>query len=104
MDNASVHRGGDIQGILDDIENHFGIKLIFLPAYSPELNPCELVFAWLKNYLRQDGSSKQKLVIRLFLAIGEFTNNQLMNFYLKCIVPRNILPDIDQDCNTDDVL
>ncbi|MBR2209321.1 MAG: transposase [Synergistaceae bacterium] len=37
MDNASFHR----KNRLNDIAKKYGIKIIFLPPYSPELNPME---------------------------------------------------------------
>ena len=37
MDNASFHR----KNRLIDIAEKYGIKIIFLPPYSPELNPIE---------------------------------------------------------------
>jgi transposase len=32
---------------------HVGARLIFLPPYSPDLNPIEQAFAKLKHWLRQ---------------------------------------------------
>ena len=53
VDNASVHGGMDsIDLLLDFLEEH-GVSLVYLPAYSPELNPCENVFCMLKTHLRQ---------------------------------------------------
>ena len=37
MDNASFHR----KNCLNDIAKEYGIKIIFLPTYSHELNPIE---------------------------------------------------------------
>lgn len=54
MDNASVHTGDvdNAQLILAEILDQVGIELKLLPTYSPELNPCEFVFARIKNYMR----------------------------------------------------
>ena len=43
-----IRRGGLIAGdvLVLDLA---GVRLIFLPAYSPELNPCELVFGHVKQ-------------------------------------------------------
>ena len=35
-----------------DIADSFGINIIYLPAYSPDLNPIEKVWANFKNILR----------------------------------------------------
>jgi transposase len=56
MDNLSSHKGKTIQAA--------GPKLIFLPPYSPDLNPIEQVFAKLKTLLRKANPSSR---IRRFL-------------------------------------
>ncbi len=48
MDNASFHRKNQLFSLA---QNH-GFNLIFLPPYSPELNPIEHFWSWLKRYLR----------------------------------------------------
>ncbi len=48
MDNASFHR----KKHLISIAQSYGFNLIFLPPYSPELNPIEHFWSWLKRYLR----------------------------------------------------
>jgi len=53
LDNSSIHYAEDIQQVLDDVLEANGITMIFLPTYSPELNPCELVFAQVKYWLRR---------------------------------------------------
>ena len=52
MDNAAIHRyeGGRVLGEWLD---SFGVTLIYLPTYSPELNPVELLFNKLKNILHR---------------------------------------------------
>ncbi len=47
MDNLSSHKGS---GVRDLIEER-GCKLIYLPPYSPDLNPLEEAFAKLKTLL-----------------------------------------------------
>ena len=49
MDNASFHS----QKRLFSVAQNAGCKLIFLPPYSPELNPIEKFWAWLKRFLRK---------------------------------------------------
>ena len=48
LDNASFHRKR-----LISIAERAGHTLIFLPPYSPELNPIENFWSWLKNHLRK---------------------------------------------------
>lgn len=49
MDNASFH----CKTRLFSAAHEAGIDLIFLPPYSPELNPIEHFWAWLKRQLRK---------------------------------------------------
>ena len=54
MDNASVHKGERVQELISEV----GALLRFLPAYSPDLNPIEEVFAEAKGYLKaNDGAT-----------------------------------------------
>ena len=48
IDNARYHNKGRIQSIADE----HGFKIIFLPKYSPDLNPIEKFWANIKNWLR----------------------------------------------------
>lgn len=48
MDNASIHHGPTVDAAL----GAFGVVPVYLPPYSPELNPCELVFSKVKTSLR----------------------------------------------------
>lgn len=49
MDNARFHIGEDIRQLV--VQN--GHKLLYLPAYSPDLNPIEQYWAYAKNIRRK---------------------------------------------------
>jgi transposase len=49
MDNATVHHGGRIAKICDAAN----VLLIYLPPYSPDLNPIEKVFLVLKLQVKR---------------------------------------------------
>ena len=49
MDNLSSHKGQPVRRALRDA----GAHLLFLPPYSPDLNPIEQLFAKLKHLLRK---------------------------------------------------
>jgi transposase len=49
MDNVSIHRSDKIQQIYDNTE----VVLLYLPPYSPDLNPIKEMFGELKTYIRQ---------------------------------------------------
>lgn len=46
LDNAGIHRAKNVQAF---VELHERLSLVFLPPYAPELNPIELVWAYVKR-------------------------------------------------------
>ena len=49
MDNASIHKGGSVRGIIETA----GCELLYLPSYSPDLNPIEHHWASIKHHIRR---------------------------------------------------
>lgn len=49
MDNLSVHK---VAGVREKIESA-GATLVYLPPYSPELSPIELMWSWVKSWMRR---------------------------------------------------
>jgi transposase len=68
MDNLSSHKGAAILRAI----RAAGAKLIFLPPYSPDLNPIEQVFAKLKTLLRRANARTIEAVCE---AIGELLDS-----------------------------
>jgi transposase len=64
MDNLRVHRMNFFKKIFEE----FGIKYLFLPPYSPDLNPIEGMWSKVKTLLR---SSKARTYDSLQRAIGD---------------------------------
>jgi len=62
-----------------------GITLLFLPAYSPDLNPIEMVFAKTKALLRKAAS---RTVDALWRALGKIsqslTREECVNYFRHC--------------------
>lgn len=52
LDNLSVHKHTEAREVVEAA----GCQLRFLPAYSPDFNPIELVFSRLKAHLRKEGA------------------------------------------------
>ena len=78
MDNLGSHKGKAIRRLI----RAAGAKLIFLPKYSPDLNPIEQVFAKLKHLLRKAAA---RTVETVCAAIGEllgtFTKDECANYF-----------------------
>jgi transposase len=59
-----------------------GAKLIFLPKYSPDLNPIEQVFAKIKHFVRKAAARSGEAICA---AIGEileaFTPDECANYF-----------------------
>jgi transposase len=65
MDNLSAHK---VPGIREAIEAA-GATLRYLPQYSPDLNPIEMLFSKLKAFLRK---LAERTIPRLCRSIGSF--------------------------------
>lgn len=69
FDNASYHKGG----ILHKLVTEAGCQLIYLPPYSPDLNPIEKLWARVKNFARQSLSEGLDLLTSLYNAVKFFS-------------------------------
>jgi transposase len=70
MDNLSSHKAPDIR---QRIENA-GAELRYLPPYSPDLNPIELMWSKVKTYLRTAAArTEEALYAAIAQAIGTVT-------------------------------
>ena len=70
MDNVSFHRSNRIRDLIND-QN---INLIFLPPYSPHLDPIELTFNKMKAICKQyrnDDIERQEVIARAWNSISE---------------------------------
>ena len=64
LDNLAVHKSEKAKAILDQR----GAWFLFLPPYSPDLNPIEMAFAKLKAHLRRIGA---RTLNALWQAVGD---------------------------------
>jgi transposase len=78
LDNLSVHKSAKAEAIL----RKRGAWLMFLPQYSPDLNPIEMAFSKLKAHLRKAAARNFDDLIR---AIGDICNlyhpNECWNYF-----------------------
>jgi len=78
LDNLSSHKVSKVKEILE--QKH--IKVIYLPPYSPELNPIELLWAFIKHYLRKwKARTKNSLEEALSKAISILTKKHILSFF-----------------------
>jgi len=49
VDNATIHGGSETLPHIYNLLKAHNIQLVYLPTYSPELNPCELAFNVIKK-------------------------------------------------------
>ncbi|MBW0463011.1 hypothetical protein O181_002726 [Austropuccinia psidii MF-1] len=86
MDNAPIHQGQRFEEVKKTLESSKGIKIEFLPPYSPFLNPIELSFHSIKSFVRsQEPRQRSELVKEIENAITQaLTPEKCKNFFLHC--------------------
>ena len=78
MDNLPAHK---VKGVRDAIEAR-AAKLVYLPAYSPDLNPIEQLFAKLKAMLRKAAErSIDGLWRRIGLCLENYPPSECANYF-----------------------
>ena len=78
IDNLGSHKAKVIRSILRSA----GAKLLFLPPYSPDLNPIEQVFAKLKTLLRKAAErTVQATWQRIGALLQHFTPQECANYF-----------------------
>lgn len=82
MDGAAIHMDANITMYLRSL----GIIVIYLPAYCPFFNPIELLFGWMKKYLKEIyvENSKEKVDHFIGLAVKKFMKKDLKSLFRKC--------------------
>jgi len=93
-DNAAIHGADESHFILTTVLQHYGVKLIYLPAYSPELNPCEPVFSVIKQHIRNHRNGFSHIKQEVIRAIKKISLHHVLQFYGHCIFPKQVLPDL----------
>lgn len=81
MDNLSVHKSRRIERLVEEA----GCTLLFLPPYSPDLNPIEEAFSKVKGTLRKAGArTREALVEATGRALDTITRQDIRSFYADC--------------------
>ena len=85
MDNLPSHK---VAGIREAIEAA-GAELRYLPAYSPDLNPIEQLFAKLKALLRKAAARTiEALITAIAEALTKFNSYECANYLANSGYPR----------------
>ena len=77
MDNLGSHKAEAIRAAIRNV----GARVLFLPPYSPDLNPIEQVFSKLKNTLRKAiGRSVEAIETAIAKAISSISSQECQNY------------------------
>jgi transposase len=81
MDNLSAHKGARIRDLVEERD----CELLYLPAYSPDLNPIEEALSKIKSILRKVGArSREALVEAMGKALDAITSRDARGFFEHC--------------------
>ncbi len=81
MDNLSAHKGSKVRELIEAR----GCELLFLPPYSPDLNPIEEAFSKMKALLRRARArTREGLVEAIGWAIRAVTAEAAEGFFTHC--------------------
>ena len=81
MDNLTAHKGGRVKELIEEQ----GCELIYLPPYSPDLNPIEEAFSKVKRILRKaESRTRETLIEAIGAAILAVTAKDASRFFEHC--------------------
>lgn len=81
MDNLSAHKGARVR----DLVAQRGCELLYLPPYSPDLNPIEEAFSKMKGILRRaEARSREALIEAMGRALEAITPWDARGFFGHC--------------------
>jgi transposase len=81
MDNLGAHQPKRIREIIEEK----GAQLVYLPSYSPDMNPIEEAFSKIKNILRKVGArTHEALVAAISEALSEVTPSDAAGWFDPC--------------------
>ena len=81
MDNLSAHKDREALDLLEKA----GVKVRFLPAYSPDLNPIELMWSKVKALLRKaEARTPETLLLAIGDALSRVTRKDATHWFAHC--------------------
>jgi transposase len=81
LDGLGAHRTDRVRELVEAT----GADLLFLPPYSPDLNPIEEAFSKVKNIVRKaQARTREALVEAISLALSAITLEDAMGWFAHC--------------------
>jgi transposase len=81
MDNLSAHKGQKVRELVEER----GCQLLYLPPYSPDLNPIEQAFSKMKALMRKSGArTREALIGAMGDALSAITARDASGFFGHC--------------------
>jgi len=81
LDNLSSHKGGRVKEIVEQR----GCELMYLPPYSPDLNPIEQAFSKVKGLMRKaEARTREALIEAMGRALDAVTSGDARGFFSHC--------------------
>jgi transposase len=81
LDNLSAHKGGRVKEIVEGA----GCELLYLPPYSPDLNPIEQAFSKVKGLMRRaEARTREALIEAMGRALDAVTVRDVRAFFAHC--------------------
>src|SRR5580698_431564 len=81
MDNLTPHKNPQTLALLEQA----GAQALFLPAYSPDLNPIEKMWSKVKNFLRDaQARTEEELISAIGQALAQITPKDALNWFVHC--------------------
>ena len=90
MDNLGSHKSAAVRRAI----RAAGARLFFLPKYSPDLNPIEMLFSKLKHWLRKAAARTQDAVCDAIASILEnVSETECANYFIEAgYAPPKLIP------------
>lgn len=81
MDNLSPHKSDPTLALI----TRAGAQVLFLPAYSPDLNPIEKMWSKIKSLLRTaEARTPADLITAIGQALAEVTPQDALGWFVAC--------------------
>lgn len=81
LDNARIHHGPNLQTLVAEA----GCRLLYLPPYSPDFSPIELLWSWFKDQVRKQAprtDTRRQLTIEE--TARQIPHNAASGWFQKC--------------------